>query len=277
MMNVGSLFSGIGGLELGLEQTGHFKVKWQVEIDPFANEILKKHWPDVKRFSDVREFHPTGEDMVVDLICGGFPCVDVSNAKTAQEGGPQGLKGAQSGLWFQYLRVVREARPRWVLVENVGALSIRGLGTVLWGLASEGYDAEWATISAASLGASHLRKRLFIVARVQDPDRKGLEGPIGQILAQPRAWRQDANAARSAWRDAEPAVGRVADGLPKGVDGTGKPGNRKYPKHTKGRLKALGNAVVPAIARFIGDRIFQADHAYCSMTPASASESHPRP
>jgi len=255
MLSVGSLFSGIGGLELGLERTGHFKAKWQVEIDPFAVEVLKKHWPDVKRFGDVRDFHPVGDDMKVDLICGGFPCVDVSNAKTAQEGGPQGLKGAQSGLWFQFLRVVREARPRWVLIENVGALSVRGLGTVLWGLSSSGYDAEWATISAASLGAPHLRKRLFIVARVQDPDRKGLEGPIGKILAQPRTWRQDANAARSAWWDAEPSVDRVADGVPVGLDGK----QRRYPKHTKGRLKALGNAVVPAVARFIGQRLWEAN------------------
>lgn len=243
-LTVGSLFSGIGGLELGLEKTGGFQTKWQVEIDEFAQKILKKHWPSAELFQDVRTFPPDGlaDKYKVDLICGGFPCQDVSNARTAQQDGPQGLKGEKSGLWFEFDRVVCLLRPRWVLIENVGALNSRGLGTVLWGLTSKGYAAEWATISAASLGAPHLRKRLFIVA-VQDSNGTGLEGHVGQILAQPDDWRQDAYAAGSNWGDTTPRVCGKPNGVPNRVD----------------RLRALGNAVVPSVATWIGHRILEAD------------------
>lgn len=240
-LTVGSLFSGIGGIELGLEQTGGFETKWQVEINPFAQKVLRKHWPNAELFEDVKTFPPQPMNKYkVDLLCGGFPCQDVSNARTTQEEGPQGLSGEKSGLWFEFERIIRMLRPRWVLIENVGALNIRGLGTVLWGLASKGYACEWATISAASMGAPHIRKRLFIVA-VQDPDGTGLEGHVGSILAQPRGWRQYADAARSDWGNPTPRICRGADGILNRVD----------------RLRSLGNAVVPAVPRFIGERILR--------------------
>lgn len=157
-ITVGSLFSGIGGLDLGLEWAGIGPIKWQVERDPFCRSVLAKHWPDAERFDDVCA---VGSHCLsyVDLICGGFPCQDLSFA-----GKGAGLAGERSGLWFQYARIVRELRPRFVVVENVPALLSRGLGTVLGDLALLGYDAEWHCVSAASVGAPHLRNRLFVVA-----------------------------------------------------------------------------------------------------------------
>jgi DNA (cytosine-5)-methyltransferase 1 len=208
----------------------------------------------VPRHDDVRTFPPPGGDerWKVDMICGGFPCCQISNSRTAQVAIPEGLEGKDSGLWFEFARVVRRMRPRWVVVENVGALSTRGLDRVLRGLAAAGYDAEWATISAGALGAPHLRKRTFIIA-IQDAHGAGLEGHVGKILAQPQKGGQHADAGGPAWWDSEPGLGRVADGVPSGVDGP-----KRYPEHTKGRLMALGNAVVPLVAEFIGRRIMRA-------------------
>lgn len=158
-MTFGSLFAGIGGMDLGLERAG-MTCRWQVEIDPYARRVLERHWPDVRRHDDVRTFPPDdGGDWRVDLICGGFPCQDVSLA-----GKRAGLDGERSGLWFEYERVLRVLRPRFVLVENTPGLLSAGFGRVLGGLASLGFDAEWSIVSACSLGAPHMRERLFIVA-----------------------------------------------------------------------------------------------------------------
>lgn len=157
-LTIGSLFAGIGGLEFGLERAGLGPVLWQVECDDYANRVLEQHWPDATRYRDVREVgaHNLAP---VDLICGGFPCQDISNA-----GKRAGLAGERSGLWFEFARIVRELRPRYILVENVAALLGRGIGTVLGDLAACGYDAEWDCIPATAVGAPHRRDRLFIVA-----------------------------------------------------------------------------------------------------------------
>jgi DNA (cytosine-5)-methyltransferase 1 len=155
-LTVGSLFSGIGGLELGLERAG-MRVVWQAETDDYARRVLAKHWPSVHCYRDARE---VGADAArVDLICGGFPCQDISNA-----GQRAGIDGTRSGLWGEYIRIVRELRPRYVLVENVSALLARGMGRVLGDLAASGYDAEWDCIPAAAVGAPHRRDRVFVVA-----------------------------------------------------------------------------------------------------------------
>src|SRR3990167_7965029 len=115
-LTIGSVFSGIGGLELGIERAGLGPVLWQVEIDPFCRAVLSHHWPTAKRYEDVKTFT---DDMVapVDLICGGFPCTDISNA-----GKRAGIDGEHSGLWSEYARIVGLVRPRFVVVENVAAL-----------------------------------------------------------------------------------------------------------------------------------------------------------
>ena len=156
-MKFGSLFAGIGGLDLGLERAG-MECRWQVEIDDYCNKILSKHWPNVPKYRDVREVGKENLE-AVDLICGGFPCQDISIA-----GKGIGIEGERSGLWKEFARIIGELRPRYALIENVPMLSRRGLNVVLADLAEKGYDAEWCDIRASDLGAYHKRERLFIVA-----------------------------------------------------------------------------------------------------------------
>jgi len=166
-LTVGSLFSGIGGFEFGLERTGGFKTVWQCEIDPFCLKVLAKHWPDVKRFADIKKMGIGEEIPYVDVICGGFPCQPVSCA------GKRKGKEDTRWLWPEFCRVVRSVRPEWVLIENVPGLlsadSGRLFAGILRDLSESGYDAEWNIVSAASVGAPHLRKRVFIVAKMVHP------------------------------------------------------------------------------------------------------------
>ena len=155
-LSVGSLFAGIGGLELGLERCG-MDVRWQVEIDPWARQVLAKHWPNVERHDDIKTW-PKPDTERVDVICGGFPCQDISTA-----GKGAGLAGARSGLFYEAMRVVRDLEPRYVLLENVAALLVRGMDAVLGELAQVGFDAVWHCVTASSVGAPHRRDRVFII------------------------------------------------------------------------------------------------------------------
>jgi len=154
------LFSGIGGFSLGLERAG-----WQTiafcEIDEHCRAVLRKHWPSVPVLQDVR----SAEFPAADIICGGFPCQDISYA-----GKRTGITGERSGLFWQMLRAVRLVRPRYVIVENVAALSTDGMDRVLGTMADERYDAEWDCISARDLGAPHGRPRMWIA--FADTDRE---------------------------------------------------------------------------------------------------------
>ncbi len=153
----GSLFAGIGGIDLGFERCG-MQCKWQVEINDYAQKVLAKHWPKVHRERDIRECSARNLDWV-DIIAGGFPCQDISYA-----GLGAGLDGERSGLFFEAIRLVRELQPRAVVLENVAALLTRGLDRVLGTLAEIGYDAEWHCIPAAYVGAPHIRDRVFVLA-----------------------------------------------------------------------------------------------------------------
>jgi DNA (cytosine-5)-methyltransferase 1 len=169
-MTYGSLFAGIGGFDLGFERAG-MTCKWQVENNEYAARVLAKHWPDVARYRDVRYFlgskrwRRARSAWSVDVICGGFPCQDIS---LAGRGG--GIDGEKSGLWVEYARIVRLLRPRFVVVENSPALTGRGLDRVLGDLASCGYDAEWDCLPAAAAGAPHLRDRIYIVGHADRHD-----------------------------------------------------------------------------------------------------------
>ena len=146
-LKVLSLFAGIGGFDLGLERTGGFETVAFCEIEPFAVRVLNKNWPGVPVYGDVRELTADqlrADGIAVDVICGGFPCQDISVA-----GSGAGLAGERSGLWSHYARLIGELRPRYVIVENVAALLSRGLGDVLGSLAAVGYDAEWHCVPAA--------------------------------------------------------------------------------------------------------------------------------
>jgi DNA (cytosine-5)-methyltransferase 1 len=152
------LFSGVGGFSLGLERTGGFETAAFCEIDEFCRRVLAKHWPLVPRYDDVRTLTAQGlggDWSHVDVICGGFPCQDISTA-----GRGAGIAdGTRSGLWAEYARLVGEIRPRYVIVENVSALLGRGMGRVLGDLAEIGYDAEWHVVPASAVGAPHERER----------------------------------------------------------------------------------------------------------------------
>jgi DNA (cytosine-5)-methyltransferase 1 len=156
-LNVGSLFSGIGGIELGLERAGDFNTLWFIENDKHAQTILKKHWPTAIIYDDITTIDFKSIPRI-DILTGGFPCQDISNA-----GKRAGITGSRSSLWKHYLRAIRILRPKYIIAENVAALINRGLDTVLADLASVGYDAEWHCISASSVGAPHRRDRVFII------------------------------------------------------------------------------------------------------------------
>jgi DNA (cytosine-5)-methyltransferase 1 len=166
-VNVLSLFSGIGGLDLGLERAG-MTVVGQVEIDPFCQRVLAKHWPKVPRHDDVRtcvEWWLGEPRPAVDVICGGFPCQPVSVA------GKQRAQQDERWLWPAFAAVIRDLRPRYAIMENVPGLLARGMGDVLADLAEIGYDAEWDCVPAVAVGANHRRDRVFILAH---PQRAGV-------------------------------------------------------------------------------------------------------
>lgn len=160
-MRVLDLFSGIGGFSLGLEAAGMTTTAF-CEREPFCQAVLKKHWPDVPCHDDVTTLDGKQYAGRIDVICGGFPCQDISLA-----GKGAGLAGERSGLWFEYLRIIKEVQPRYVIIENVSALRSRGLEAVLGTLHEIGYNAEWHCITAKSVGAPHQRDRIWIVAYPQ--------------------------------------------------------------------------------------------------------------
>lgn len=244
-MNVLSLFSGIGGLDLGLEAAG-MTIVAQSEIDPYACRVLEKHWPAVPNLGDAALITEADLEHLgrVDLVCGGFPCKDLSIT-----GKKQGLSGPRTGAFWDLIRIIRMARPRYVLLENVPALLARSewVGEVFRALAESGYcSITWDCVPASAVGAHHQRDRIFIIA-VADTDSKCIgdvpEGPIqtGRCTA------SDGRSYFDGWPQPdrrwvpEPDVGRMAHGVPSRVD----------------RLRGLGNAVVPQVAEHIGRMLQQ--------------------
>src|SRR5262245_7318285 len=164
-MRVLDLFSGIGAFSLGLERAGMRTVAF-CECDAYCRRVLAKHWPEVPIYDDVRTLSAArlaADGIAVDVVCGGFPCTDISVA-----GRGAGITGLQSGLWSEYARLIGELRPRYAIVENVAALVVRGLERVVGDLAALRYDAEWRIISAADMGAPHLRERIWIVGHAAE-------------------------------------------------------------------------------------------------------------
>jgi DNA-cytosine methyltransferase len=158
-LKVADLFSGIGGFSLGLHNTGGFETVAFCEQDEHAQKVLKKNFPGVPIYDDVNNLKAKDLKENIDVLCGGFPCQDISTA-----GKGKGLKGERSGLWFQFERLIKEVRPRYVIIENVANLRTKGLGLILQNLGALGYDAEWHIIPACTVGAIHRRERLFIIA-----------------------------------------------------------------------------------------------------------------
>jgi DNA (cytosine-5)-methyltransferase 1 len=264
VLTIGSLFSGVGGLELGLEWAGLGPVLWQVEIEAYCRRVLAKHLPTVDRgVVDVRAASALSL-APVDLICGGFPCQDLSSA-----GAGAGLEGERSGLWYQFLRVVDECRPFAVVVENVAHGRRRYLCAVRSGLHELGYATTALLVSALETGAPHIRDRCFVVAYPdgeplwQRPERQPARRPRGlrgQGHAEPRHARQALR-----WAD-QPSMGGAAHGAPGGVDRDrrwpARQGEARHPWeppfavmpglfHNE-RLKAIGNLVAPRCSQVVG-------------------------
>lgn len=190
-MKVGSLFSGVGGLDLALEELG-FELAWQIEDNPFCNKVLAQHWPEVKRYGDIRKLDLESLERV-DAICGGFPCQPWSVA------GQNRGESDDRNLWPETIGIIRVLQPRYVFLENVpGLLTHEYFGTILGDLAGGGYDAEWGCFTAGQVGASHRRDRLFILAHSQrrQLSRRGEPGDLacasreveGEGLQRQRVW-----------------------------------------------------------------------------------------
>jgi DNA (cytosine-5)-methyltransferase 1 len=239
MLRHGDLCSGIGGFALAARMAGGIDTRWFVEIEPFCQRVLAKHWPGVPIYDDLRTLDLSGIEPV-DLLTAGFPCQPVSNAgKRLGEADPR-------WLWPHVARCIRGLRPRWVLLENVPQLRNRGMGSVVGSLAACGYDCEWDCIPASAVGAPQQRDRIWIVAypqRSRRNTRAGCAQSPAQRWPEPLVCGVAAGTGRE-W-PAEPAISRVASGLPGSVD----------------RNRALGNSIVPQVAELILRRIVAADAA----------------
>lgn len=252
MLTFGSLFSGIGGIDLGFERAG-LKCLWQVEKNDWARKVLKKHWPHVERFTDVKE---TGKHNLapVDIIAGGFPCQPHSLA------GGREASSDERDLWPEFARIIGEIKPRWIVAENVpGLLSSENgwfFGAVLKDLAQIGYDAEWHSIPAATFSAIHIRQRIFILAY---PKRYSVQG--WQVVPPKRGEKsrkeQLSRLLQSRFGStlSEPNNGRNLDGVPRRVD----------------RNRGLGNAVHPEVAEYIARLILRTSNNGLHATPTARS------
>ncbi len=222
-LTVGSLFSGIGGLDLGLERAG-MEVRWQSEIDPYCSRVLAKHWPNVPNLGDITAVDWSTVERP-DLICGGYPCPAFSQAARG--------RNVAADLWVFMRDAVAVLRPRFVLIENVAAHLGRGFPAVLADLDALGFDAEWSVISACSMGAAHTRRRLFALAYPH-----GSCEPVftfdGQMAGLPPLAGD-----RGRWGIPTADDARADDGIPNRLD----------------RDRALGNAVVPQMAQWIGTQL----------------------
>lgn len=242
-LRVLSLFAGIGGFDLGLERTGGFETVAFCEIEPFCQKVLAKHWPGVPIYDDVRTLtreRLAADGIAVDVICGGFPCQDLSTS-----GSGLGLDGERSGLWREYARLIRELRTRFVIVENSPELLDGWMGDVLGPLAALGYDAEWECIPAAFLGAPHGRDRVWAVAYPSGFGQSKPWGCLDAIRPAPDAYREASGLVDAFQGNALPYVCRRHDGIPARL---GEP-----------MLHALGNAVIPQIPEMIGRAILEAE------------------
>ena len=172
-----SLFSGIGGIDLAFERAG-FEIVGQIEYDKFCNKVLTKHWPHVPRWGDILQVNSNelkNKLGKIDIMVGGFPCQNISIA-----GKKEGIQiGNQSGLWFEFRRLISDIRPQVVFLENVAAINVRGGVRVIGDLAEMGYDCEWGTIRASDAGAPHRRERWFCIAKLSNSNSAGTR--LGQL------------------------------------------------------------------------------------------------
>lgn len=264
-MNVLDLFSGIGGFSLGLERAGMRTVAF-CEIEPFCRRVLRKHWPNVPIYEDIRELTAgqlRADGILVDIICGGFPCQDISVA-----GKSAGINGADSGLWSEYARLIRELRPNWIVIENSPRLRTLGADRVLSDLEEYGYAYTPIVVGAVHAGSPQIRKRAWIIAYPAS-DRRGQGWPRRSAPSSPRLQNQphgndpaDVHCGelrqQSRWSGGksgtETLVPSISDTWQDGPF-DGEPVDDGLPEDVDAAIKAYGNAVVPQIPEIIGRAI----------------------
>jgi len=282
------LFSGLGGFSLGLEATGGFETVAFCDIEKFSRKVLKKHWPNVKQYKDIKEltYEQIKEDTLapIDIVTGGYPCQPFSIA-----GSQRGEKDTRH-LWPDMFRIVKECKPTWVIGENVSGHIKLGLDTVLQDLESEGYSVRAFSISASSIGANHQRERVWIVAHsnLENTRQHGrrIESTwdtesIGPRTSEETEWSSDSNKINGSSEGAS-VVGESSDTNSQGLQGrrseqqlrkdeTERPTSwdswwESEPSvgrvangipHRVDRLKGLGNSLVPAIPYAIGRAILE--------------------
>lgn len=254
-LKVLDLFSGIGGFSLGLERTGGFKTECFVEIDQDCRNVLKKHWPEVPIYIDVKKVHAILKDLqglwlnkTIDVITGGYPCTGHSVA-----GKKEGLKNEGSGLWREFHRLIGEIKPKYVIIENSHNLRSTGLERVLQDLDAVGYNAEFSIISAYSVGAPHQRERIYIVAWRKDipycdPFRSWSTYSAKKETKQ-EWWPKRRFERDPVFLEAGKAMSQGSiniDGLPRDVV-----------RLNEEKIKQLGNSLVPQIPEQIGLAILE--------------------
>lgn len=249
VLTIGSLFSGIGGIELGFEWAGGFKTIWFCENDKYAQAVLKKHWPGVPIYGDITKVDWTMVEKP-DILTGGFPCQDISISNWNRKG----LNGKRSGLWSYYFKAICVLRPKIAVIENVPEIVRQGLHTVLENLAEAGYNAEWFTLQAQDFGAPHKRERMFIIAfsgsipwrsdittYSQDGFQRNRQWTATQDFKTRKEWKRwlvEASQAMDGEISKSDFFG-MDDGISKEMD----------------RIKCLGNSVVPQCAQIVAERV----------------------
>ena len=281
-MRMLDLFSGIGGFALAAKWVWgkELDIVGFCDIEEYCHKVLAKNFPDIPIYKDICNLNGADFDNI-DLITGGFPCTDISQAGKGKGLVDESGKRTRSGLWFEMHRLISEIRPRFALIENVPMLTARGGTRVIADLAQIGYNAEWTIIGADDVGAWHRRKRIWIVAYPEQlPNTNGVGCIHGKSKEQPtergitsfgniksggayekaisnadsergrsrNSKRKDAANARQLRGSkkfrgwrTEPGLGRVAHGIPNRVD----------------RLKGLGNAIVPQVAQLIMEKLYK--------------------
>lgn len=223
-----SLFSGIGGFELGAQYAG-IETLWSCEIEKFQRGILKKHFPKTEIYEDIRK---TTGLRYVDIISGGFPCQDISIS-----GKGKGIKGERSGLWSEMFRIIREIRPKYVIIENSPMLLVRGFERVLCDLSQIGYDAEWKCISNSSFGFPHRRERVYICAYPDENRRTKIQVFSNFLIEKKKSFHREFSGMSCSkfWSEDYTEFLRVDNGIP-------------YNVH---RIGAIGNSVNPIVAHYL--------------------------
>lgn len=232
LLTHGSLFSGVGGFELGAKWAD-IPTIWNCEFEQYQRSILKQHFPETLQYDDIRTMQ---NPKPVDIISGGFPCQDISTA-----GKGKGITGERSGLWKEMFRIIRTVRPKYIIAENSPALTIRGFEQVLCDLYEIGYNAEWQCLQAENFGLHHKRERIYVIAypnenRCND-NSKGFR-IFQEIFCErtPNPFIESLPVKRFDSRTNFDGL-RINDDFPSKLD--------------KKRIECVGNAVIPMISYYL--------------------------